>query len=204
MLELPASPSPREVIPRGRSPGRAPVVQCPRVSGKARRTNEAIGTIPHAGPGKPAVGRSSTTASISRPLASAGLPAGQYCLGAGGHLVVNAVHSGDSEGRKRLGTLATPADRARTDRAAQLEELPTNALCPPGRILESHPPDEGSHLRGESRSPEPGSGPPPPVEAPTSAVPGYHCLGSHHDKLSLPRARTESTDPKPQNSVPIS
>ncbi len=97
-----------------------------------------------------------------------------------------------------------PADRARTNCDAQLEDLPAYALRPPGRILVSHPPDQTSHLRAESRSPEPGSGPPRPVEAPASPVPGNHRLGSHHDEVALPCTRTKSTDPDQQNPVPTS
>src|SRR5712692_9835426 len=102
---------------------------------------------------------------------------------------------------RRPGPIST--DRARTNRDAQLEELPADALRPPGRIFERHSPDEGSHLRAESWSPEPGSGPPRPIESPTSAVPANHGLGSHQDEVPRPRARTKSTDPDPQDPVPI-
>jgi hypothetical protein len=97
-----------------------------------------------------------------------------------------------------------PADGARADEDAQLEEFPTHSFCPPRRILGSHPSDQGPQLGAESRPPEPGSRPPCPVQAPTSPVPANHRLGSHNDQMPLPRARRYSTDPDPQNSVPIS
>jgi hypothetical protein len=111
-----------------------------------------------------------------------------------------AFACGACTGVRTLSMPSVAADGASADGDAELEELASDPLGAPVRVLGPHGGDQLTDLGVEARSAQSAAGPPAPEQAPTLAMPAQHGLGPDQEEVASP-APVEAADDEPEELV---